>query len=165
MEISQETPTVQQASEEEIKQILEALLFASDEPLNAAKIREAAPQLQGVDLKKTIKSLNDTYRQTGRVFEIQSIAGGYQMFTLPKYAEFVEKLYFKRQQNRLTAKALETLAIIAYKQPVTRTDIEEIRGVNVDGVMKTLLTRNLITITGTADTCLLYTSPSPRDPE
>lgn len=149
---SQETPEISEVDEVAVSQILESLLFASDEPLSAAKIRDAAPQLQDIDLKKLIRGLNKAYRKTGRVFEIQTIAGGYQMFTLPDYAEYVEKLYLKRQQNRLTAKALETLAIIAYKQPVTRSDIEEIRGVNVDGVMKTLLSRNLITIAGTAET-------------
>ncbi|MCB0296903.1 MAG: SMC-Scp complex subunit ScpB, partial [Calditrichaeota bacterium] len=103
-------------------------------------------------IKKAVQALNEWYRESGRAFQVEEVAGGFQMFTLPQYAEYVERMYAKRQQNRLSPKALETLAIVAYKQPITRLEIEEIRGVNVDGVMKTLLSRNLITISGTAST-------------
>lgn len=137
--------------EDDVSRILEALLFASDEPLTAAKIREIAPELQEVDIKKTVDALNASYQETGRAFRIEMVAGGYQMYSLPAYFPYIEKLLAKRQQNRLSSKALETLAIIAYKQPITRHEIEEIRGVNVDGVIRTLLTRNLVTIAGTAN--------------
>ncbi|RMH97552.1 MAG: SMC-Scp complex subunit ScpB [Calditrichaeota bacterium] len=133
-------------------QIVEALLFASDEPMTPAKMREIAPELKEADIKRLVETLNQTYEQTGRAFRIHAIAGGYQMFTEPRFAEYVERLYARRHQSRLSAKALETLAIIAYKQPITRHEIEAIRGVNVDGVLRTLLARNLITIAGTADT-------------
>ena len=132
--------------------ILEALLFSCEEPLSAAKLRDVAPELQEIDIKKTVKKLNKSYQKNGRAFHIEIIAGGYQLYTLPNFADYVEKLHAKRMQNRLSAKALETLAIVAYKQPITRLEIEEIRGVNVDGVMKTLLSRNLVTISGTAST-------------
>ncbi len=131
--------------------LVEALLFATEEPLPATRMREVVPALQQFDIRKLVDNLNAVYRESGRSFEIQQIAGGYQMFTLPAYAEYVEQLYARRQQSRLSVKALETLAIIAYKQPVTRLQIEEIRGVNVDGVIRTLLSRHLITIAGTAD--------------
>ncbi|NIT62004.1 MAG: SMC-Scp complex subunit ScpB, partial [Aliifodinibius sp.] len=131
--------------------ILEALLFSSEEPLTTAKIREIAEELQEADIKGVTEHLNQKYDDTGRSFRIQMVAGGYQIFTLPDYAEYIEKLYAKRQQQRLSAKALETLAIIAYKQPITRPEIEDIRGVNVDGVLRTLLSRKLITISGTAN--------------
>lgn len=144
-----ETPEI--AANGNANAILEALLFSSEEPLSAAKMREVAPELQEIDIKKAVEALNTAYRENGRAFHIEMIAGGYQLYTLPEYAEFIEKLYAKRQQNRLSAKALETLSIVAYKQPITRLAIEEIRGVNVDGVMKTLLSRNLVTISGTAD--------------
>lgn len=130
--------------------IIEALLFSSDEPLKAKKICEITDGLKTSDVKNIIEMLNSNYEKTGRAFRIHFIADGYQLFTLNEYAAYVEKLFRNRQQSRLSLKALETLAIIAYKQPVTRTEIEEIRGVNVDGVLKTLLTRKLITVAGTA---------------
>lgn len=132
--------------------IIEALLFASDEPLKANKICEIVEGLKEKDVRNIIELLNRDYERSSRSFRIQFIADGYQLFTVNEYAPYVEKLFRNRQQSRLSIKALETLAIIAYKQPVTRTEIEEIRGVNVDGVLKTLLTRKLITIAGTANT-------------
>lgn len=139
-------------TEKEAVAILEALLFASDEPVSGSRLRDAVPELKGHDLRKLVKKLNKSYENTSRSFRIESTAGGYQMFTLPEYANHIEKMFARRQQNRLSKKALETLAIIAYKQPVTRIQIEEIRGVNADGVVRTLLSRNLITIAGTAET-------------
>jgi segregation and condensation protein B len=131
--------------------ILEALLLSSDEPLSPGKIREIIPEFRDVNVRKLVDELNRAYQETGRAFRIEAISDGYQIFTLPEYAPFLEKLHARRQQSRLSSKALETLAIVAYKQPVTRHEIEEVRGVNVDGVIKTLLTRDLITIAGTAN--------------
>ncbi|RMF61683.1 MAG: SMC-Scp complex subunit ScpB, partial [Calditrichaeota bacterium] len=108
-------------------------------------------EFKGVEMQRVVNHLNEVYETTQRSFRVQLVAGGYQLFTQPQYAEYIERLYSKKQQTRLSTKALETLAIIAYKQPVTRHEIEEIRGVNADGVIKTLLMRNLITIAGTAD--------------
>lgn len=133
-----------------VSAIWEALLLSSDEPLIPGKVREIFPEFQDVNFRKLVDDLNEAYQQSGRAFRIEAIADGYQLFTLPEYAPFLEKLHARRQQSRLSSKALETLAIVAYKQPITRHDIEEIRGVNVDGVIKTLLSRNLITISGTA---------------
>ncbi len=133
------------------EQLLEALLFASEEPLTAAKLREIAPELKEVDIRKTAQALNEEYEKSRRAFRIEVVANGYQMFTVPAYSTHIERLYAKRMQNRLSARALETLAIVAYKQPITRGEIEQIRGVNVDGVMRTLLSRQLITISGVAE--------------
>ena len=130
--------------------ILEALLFSSDAPLTTSRIREVIPQLTPKEIATAVQSLNEQYRDTARTFEIREIAGGYQIFTLPEYADYVERLNQNRQKSRLSQKALETMAIIAYKQPITKHEVEEIRGVNVDGVIKTLLSRNLITISGRA---------------
>lgn len=131
--------------------IIEALLFSSDEPLKANKICEIVDGLKEKDVKEIIEIINRSYEDSGRAIRIHFIADGYQLFTLSEYSTYVEKLFKSRQQARLSLKALETLAIIAYKQPVTRNEIEEIRGVNVDGVLKTLLTRKLITVAGTAN--------------
>jgi len=130
--------------------VIEALLFSSDEPLKAPKICEIIEGMKEKDVRNIIEELNQSYEETGRSFRVHLIADGYQLFTLTEYSSYVEKLFRNRQQSRLSLKALETLAIIAYKQPVTRPEIEEIRGVNVDGVLKTLLTRKLITVAGTA---------------
>ncbi len=131
--------------------IVEALIFSSDTPITTQRIREILTNLSGKDIQSFVAYLNARYEDEGRSFRIREIAGGYQMFTLPEFSAYVEKLYESKQRNRLSAKALETLAIIAYKQPITRHEIEEIRGVNVDGVVRTLLARNLITIAGRAE--------------
>ena len=131
--------------------IVEALIFSSDTPITTQRIREILANLSGKDVQSFVAYLNSRYEDEGRSFRIREIAGGYQMFTLPEFSAYVEKLYESKQRNRLSAKALETLAIIAYKQPITRHEIEEIRGVNVDGVVRTLLARNLITIAGRAE--------------
>lgn len=149
-----ETPETTAVAEVDVQtalRIVETLIFATDEPLSAAKMREAIPELKSHDIANLVQSLNDDYSATARTFEIQQVAGGYLMFTRPDFAEYLQRFHFKRSQNRLSSKALETLAIVAYKQPVTRTEIEEIRGVSADGVIRTLLSRNLITISGTAD--------------
>ncbi len=130
--------------------ILESLLFTSEAPLTVSRIREIIPELKPKEIEEAVTNLNEQYQKGGRTFEIKEIAGGYQLFTLPEYADYIDKLIQTRQKSRLTQKALETVAIIAYKQPLTKHEIEEIRGVNVDGVMKTLLSRNLVTISGRA---------------
>lgn len=130
--------------------ILEALLFSSNTPLSISRIREVIPLLTPKEIATAVQTLNENYRNTARTFEIREIAGGYQIFTLPEYADYVERLNQNRQKSRLSQKALETMAIIAYKQPITKHEVEEIRGVNVDGVIRTLLSRNLITISGRA---------------
>jgi segregation and condensation protein B len=130
--------------------ILESLLFSSDAPLTVPRIREIIPELKPKEIEGAVTTLNEQYQKSGRTFEIREIAGGYQLFTLPEYSDYIDKLSQTKQRSRLTQKALETVAIIAYKQPLTKHEIEEIRGVNVDGVMKTLLSRNLVTISGRA---------------
>ncbi|UCF64069.1 MAG: SMC-Scp complex subunit ScpB [bacterium] len=130
--------------------ILESLLFSSEDPLTIPRIRDIIPELKPKEISDAVNLLNTQYQKSGRTFEIKEIAGGYQFFTLPEYADYVEKLFQSKQASRLTQKALETLAIVAYKQPLTKHEIEEIRGVNVDGVMKTLLSRSLVTISGRA---------------
>ncbi len=151
--MNEESKTERSISQEEepYLAIVEALIFSSETPLTPQRIREILTNLSVRDIRRFVSNLNQQYRKQGRSFEIREIAGGFQMFTLPEYAPYVEKLYENKQRNRLSAKALETLAIIAYKQPITRSEIEEIRGVNVDGVVRTLLSRNLITIAGRAE--------------
>jgi segregation and condensation protein B len=131
-----------------LKYIIESLLFASDTPLNIQKIKTIMEGTTAREIQNCISELNKEYDRTDRSIIIVEIAEGYQIVTREEYSSYIKKLYKGRAQSRLTQRALETLSIIAYKQPVTKQEIENIRGVNVDGVVKTLLERNLITITG-----------------
>lgn len=132
----------------EQKKIVEALLFAADFPVAVSRIKALVEGVEREDLRTMVEELNREYEEQGRSFWIQEVAGGYQMATRPHFARWVKELYKGRRLARLTQPALETLAIIAYRQPVGRPDIETIRGVNSDSVIATLLERNLITVVG-----------------
>jgi len=131
-----------------LHRILEAMLFASDAPLTQQKCKELISGTGIKEIREAINYLNQQYESGGSALKIIEIAGGYLMVTREEYAPFLQKLYKGRSSARLTQRALETLSIVAYKQPITKQEIESIRGVNVDAVMKTLLERNLITIEG-----------------
>jgi segregation and condensation protein B len=146
---------------QELKSIVEALIFAADEPLSEARIRETLELENGFDFGAVIEALNQEYQNGGRAFTIRKIAGGYQIVTQQNYASWIRKLYLGRQKNRLSHAALETLALIAFKQPISRVDIAQIRGVNSDGVIGTLLERKLVTISGRSEAVgrpLLYST-------
>jgi segregation and condensation protein B len=132
----------------EVKQIIEALLFASDNPLTLQKLKEIMELETVTVVRNAIEELNQLYENSGSALTIVEVAGGYQIISRKEYAGYIQKLFRGRQASRLTQRGLETLAIIAYKQPITKNEIENIRGVNVDGVIKTLLERNLVTIEG-----------------
>ena len=131
-------------------QILEALLFASPEPLTQTRVnlifQNDAPKLDNA-----IKKLNTHYQKNNRSYIVQRIAGGYQITTLPKYDKWIKRMFDKSGKITLSTAAIETLAIVAYKQPINRFNIESIRGVDCSGVIKTLLSRNLIRIKGRDD--------------
>jgi segregation and condensation protein B len=131
-----------------LKGIIEALLFSSQEPVAIDRIKEVLGEENTVDIRKLIGELKAEYNQTNRAFMIIEIAGGFQTCTRPEYAVWLKKLYKSRQSQRLSIPALETLAIIVYNQPITRVEIESIRGVNVEGVLRTLLEKDLVKIRG-----------------
>jgi segregation and condensation protein B len=131
-----------------IENILEALLFASDVPLTLVKLKELVEEESAKAIRQGLENLTGKYEQNNSALQLIEIAGGYQIVSKEIYYPYLQKLYKGRQASRLTNRALETLAIIAYKQPVTKSEIENIRGVNVDGVLKTLLERDLVTIEG-----------------
>ena len=135
-------------SDNNVKTVIEALLFASEKPLMPEQIKDALDNLATDEIRKNIEELKDEYAKANRGMRIVEIAGGFQMITPPAVASFLRKLYKGRRVERLSQPALETLAIIAYKQPVTRLEIESIRNVNVDGMIKTFLEKGLIRITG-----------------
>ena len=131
--------------------IVEAILFATDAPLPPAKIVEVAGAGNIREVKKHIAALNEGYEQRGAAFRIEGIAGGFQMLTLPVYNEWLGKLLQVRRETRLSQAALETLAIVAYKQPILRADVEAIRGVAVGEVLHRLRELDLVKIVGRAD--------------
>lgn len=130
------------------KHIIEALLFISDGPLLIEQITNVLDGLDAQAIRGLLKELQKEYLDPGRGIEIVEVAGGFQMVTNPEFAADIKKYYKHKHAERLTSPALETLSIIAYKQPVTRLDIESIRGVNVDGVVKHLLEKGLVRIVG-----------------
>lgn len=130
-------------SEVELKRALEAILMVVDEPVNEivlAQITETPTEIVLVALKSLAKS----YEEEGKGFQLREVAGGWRFYSHPDQAPLVEKFVLDGQQTRLTQAALETLAVIAYRQPVSRARTSAIRGVNVEAVMKTLLTRGLV---------------------
>ena len=131
--------------------IVEAILFATETPLAATKIADIAGAANARDVKKHIATLNETYAQRGAAFRIEEIAGGFQMLTLPEYNDRLSKLFQTRRETRLSQAALETLAIVAYKQPILRADIEAIRGVAAGEVLNRLRELNLVKIVGRAE--------------
>lgn len=150
------------------KTIIEALIFSSDEPLTNAEIIKAIKGIDGEDAEITpedinsaIDLLNQEYETSGRAVKIVKIAGGYLFATREEFAKYIGYLSSEKTKRRLSQAALETLAIIAYKQPITKPELESIRGVNSDYILATLLDKKLITISGRAETIgrpLLYTT-------
>lgn len=131
--------------------IIEALLLVSTEPLPVAQISDV---LEGPDREETeriLQELKHSYDREGRGFQVVSVAGGYQLVTRPEYARWVRQLKDTKSRTALSRASLETLAIIAYRQPVIRAEIDDIRGVNSGGVLKNLLERGLVKIAGKKD--------------
>jgi segregation and condensation protein B len=145
----------------QILDILEALIFATDEPLSIRQIQDLLDYLGETDRPRTLNGdviqscidyLNRDYESQGRTFRITRIAGGYQFATLPEYGIWLGRLVREKSKRKLSVSALESLAVIAYKQPVTKPEVEAIRGVNADYVLRTLMERNLVSIVGRAAT-------------
>ena len=146
--------------------VIEALIFSSDDSLSAEEIIRAVKSIDGEDVEltkdeveSTVDLLNQKYIESGNSFRILKIANGYLYATSESFSKYVGYLSSERTKRRLSQAALETLSIIAYKQPITKPELESIRGVNSDYILTTLLEKNLITIKGRAETVgrpLLY---------
>ncbi|HET7321171.1 MAG TPA: SMC-Scp complex subunit ScpB [Longimicrobiaceae bacterium] len=128
--------------------LVEALLFASDAPLSAGEIARVDESLDEEQVEQLIAELRQEYEREERAFDVVEIAGGYQLLTRPEFAPALERFDTVPVSTRLSAPALETLAIIAYRQPVGRAEVEEIRGVGAGGVLKTLQERGLVEVVG-----------------
>ncbi|HUS44674.1 MAG TPA: SMC-Scp complex subunit ScpB [Phycisphaerae bacterium] len=139
-------------SKQPLKSVIEAILFTSDEPLSADRLADAAGEDVTVGLvRKATQELAADYEATGRAFTIEEVAGGYQLLTRPEYNKYLKSLVRARFQARLTQAALETLAIIAYKQPITRAEVEDIRGVSCGDMIRTLVEKGLVRIAGRSE--------------
>lgn len=143
--------------ETELRPALEAILLIADEPVDPPALAKALGSTPGV-VGRALDELAAAYDAEGRGFELRKVAGGYRLYTRAEYADVVEAFVLDGQQARLTQAALETLAVVAYRQPVSRTRVSAIRGVNVDSVMRTLVTRGLVEEAGTEPTtaAMLY---------
>lgn len=130
---------------------VEAALMTIDRPVSAARIAEAVGPVAAKLVPDAVAQLNAQYEQTGRSFRIEELAGGYQILTLPDYADVLSAMHRTRNQAKLSPAALETLAIIAYKQPVLRATIESVRGVACGEVIRALMDRRLVKIVGRAE--------------
>ena len=130
---------------------LEALLFSTHHPLTAGRLAEFLDLETTKAVRGGIKQLNQSYESSGRSFRIEQVAGGYQLLTLPEHGDLLKKLHQREIDAKLTKAALETLAIIAYKQPILRADIEAIRGVACGETIRSLMEKHLVKIAGRAE--------------
>ena len=163
--MSEEPPTPEPLFS--LHRIIEAVLFASQKPVSAKEFTAifkgaaetgkdkpeiaAFAKVKATQIQEAIQKLELEYSETGRSFEVRESAAGWQLVTRADFAPWLRQLFPENRQARLSAPAMETLAIIAYRQPITRADMEAVRGVAVDGVLQTLLDRNLVRIAGRSE--------------
>ena len=137
---------------DDLKKIVETLLFITDRPVKPSRLADVIDNTNAKQVREVITALQDEYVSQGRAVQIVEIGGGFQMATKPEYGRWVRKLYNEKMTTKLSNAALETLAIIAYKQPITRAEMEAIRGVDVAGPLERLLERSLVRVVGKKDT-------------
>ncbi|HOY09845.1 MAG TPA: SMC-Scp complex subunit ScpB [Candidatus Omnitrophota bacterium] len=131
-----------------VKNIIEAILFISENPVPFEQIHSVLEEVPLPEIRRAILDLQNEYEENSRGMIIMEIAGGYQMLSSPHYTDAIRRFFKKKVKEKLSSPALETLAIVAYKQPVSRADVEQIRGVNSDGVVAHLLSKGLIKVAG-----------------
>ena len=134
-----------------LAQLVEAALFAAARPLTAEELGALDPDATVADVRAALDQLRDHYEYDGHGVELADLGGGYQLLTRASLAEALERARLAQRSPRLTPAMLETLAVIAYRQPVGRAEVEEVRGVNSSGVLRTLQERGLIEVTGRSD--------------
>lgn len=135
-------------AEENVKAVIEALLFSAENPITLEQLKDVLDGYQTDALRRMVEEIKSDYANNNRGMRISEVAGGFQMVTASNFAPFLKKFYKARRAERLSKPALETLAIVAYKQPVTKSEIESLRNVNLDGVIGHLLHKNLIRTAG-----------------
>ncbi|MCC6679548.1 MAG: SMC-Scp complex subunit ScpB [Phycisphaeraceae bacterium] len=135
----------------ELALCVEAALLTIDRPMAPARLAELLSAPDAAAINAAVASLNQLYERTGRSFRVEQVAGGWQLLTLPRFAEVLAAMHRSRQDTRLSPAALETLAIVAYKQPILRAQVESIRGVACGEVLRSLMDRHLVKIVGRAE--------------
>ena len=134
------------------KGVVEALLIAADDPLGASRLSSVLGRDTGAkEIRAYVNDLNEEYAQTGRSFRVVEVAGGFQLAVHSEFAPWIRQLMREKVAPRLSQASLETLAILAFKQPITKAEVEHIRGVSVDGVLRQLMEKGLIRISGRSD--------------
>jgi segregation and condensation protein B len=148
----EQAAATEELSDEELRAIIEVLLLVSDKPISIPKIKDIVGGAGAKKIKELIAQSQERLLESGFPYQIREIGGGYVLATLPQYSKWIRKLHSpKTKATKLSQAALETLAVVAYKQPVTRGEIEAIRGVNVDSTLRTLLEKRLAEIVGYKD--------------
>ncbi len=132
--------------------LVEVLLFAAPEPLTQKKLNQILENEEIIDLKSAVAKLNGLYEKQNKGISIEKIAGGYQILSHPEFHVYIQKLFNKSRKIRLSRPSLEALSVIAYRQPVSKAEIESIRGVECGSVISTLMERELITVKGRGST-------------
>jgi segregation and condensation protein B len=146
-EATAETGGIAELAADELRHAIEAVLFASDAPIPVRQLGELFDKTVH-DVREAVEALREEYLDGGRAFRIEDIAGGVQLLTLPAYDAWIRRLHQKQREGRISGASFESLAVIAYKQPITRADLESIRGVGCGPTLKTLLDRGMIQVVG-----------------
>lgn len=137
--------------ERELQAILDAVLFVSHNPVTVERLTDILNVVTKVEVRQALRRLQEDYEKEGRGLQVVEVAGGFQIVTRPEYAPWIKRLEKTKAAPKLSRSALESLAIIAYKQPIVRSEIEQIRGVETSGVLRTLLERKLVRLVGRKD--------------
>ncbi len=150
-EVPASEPATEVQDDAEIRAILEAILFVSVEPLTVERCVAVLGQVTKADVRRALGRMEQDYRERAGALQLVQVAGGYRLVTRPEYASWIRRLEKAKSQAKLSRSAIEALAIIAYRQPVVRGELEKIRGVETSGVIRTLLERKLVRIVGRKD--------------
>ncbi|MFW6189887.1 MAG: SMC-Scp complex subunit ScpB [Planctomycetota bacterium] len=134
-----------------LKRIVEALLFSSERPIRSGRLAEIAGAEDGHAVRAVVRELQAEYEERGHAFRVEEIAGGFQLLTRPEFAEWVSELADEQERDTLSQAALETLAVVAYRQPIMRAEVEDIRGVGCGHMLRSLVDKRLIRVVGRAD--------------
>lgn len=146
---TQDKPRSKTLSPEKARQVLEAVLFVADQPLPPVRLAQILGRsFDAKDARRIVDELNAEYKAQNRAFEIVEIAGGLQFMTLPGYGRWVAEAHRHRRQEKLTQSSIETLAIVAYKQPILRVQVDDIRGVQCGPILRSLMERGLVKAVG-----------------
>jgi segregation and condensation protein B len=151
--MSEESPSVQAGPDgpEHVKRVIEALLFSSARPIGASRLAELSGAADGNQARRIVGELREEYDAARRAFAVEELAGGFQLLTRAEFAPYVSRLHSRQQQETLSKAALETLAIVAYRQPITRAQVEDIRGVQCGHMLRSLVEKRLVRVTGKSE--------------